>query len=35
MEIAIGLDECNFEKLEQDQVWCKYAKPTDSRYECR
>jgi hypothetical protein len=34
MEIAIGLDECNFEKLERDPVWCKYAKPTNSGYEC-
>jgi hypothetical protein len=34
MEIAIGLDECNFEKLEGDPVWCRYAEPTDFEYDC-
>jgi len=34
MEIAIGLDKCNFEKLERDPVWCKYAEPTDHGHDC-
>ena len=34
MEITIGLDKNNFEKLEADPVWCKYAKTTDPGYDC-
>ncbi|KAG9700637.1 hypothetical protein KCU95_g605, partial [Aureobasidium melanogenum] len=34
MEIAIGLDKENFEKLELDPVWSKYAEKTDPGYDC-
>ena len=33
MEVAVGLDQCNFEKLQKDPVWCRYAKPTDPGYD--
>ncbi|CAD0088167.1 unnamed protein product [Aureobasidium mustum] len=34
MEIAIGLDQCCFEKLEKDPIWCRYTKSTDPGYDC-
>ncbi|KAG9765500.1 hypothetical protein KCU99_g9942, partial [Aureobasidium melanogenum] len=34
MEIAIGLDSCNFEKLDRDPVWRRYTEPTDFGYDC-
>lgn len=32
MEVSIGLDQLNFEKLQTDPVWCKYTLQTDPGY---
>lgn len=34
MEIAVGMEMQNFEKLNEDPIWCRCAELTDPGHEC-